>query len=79
MQATQQIADLKSIQRLIVAKRFDDALVELGDLLRDEPNNQEALYMTAVCQRYQRQFDAALESLGRLKSMAPEHGRAHQE
>ena len=64
---------------MILAKRFDDALVDLGDLLRDDPDNQEALYMAAVCRRYKAEFDAALEFLERLKAIAPEHGRAHQE
>ena len=64
---------------MIVAKRFDDALVDLSVLLRDDPDNQEALYMTAVCERYKAQFDAALECLKRLKAIVPEHGRAHQE
>ena len=79
MQASRQIPDLKSIQDKVVAKRFDDALADLGELLRDDPANQEALYMAAVCRRYGADFDAALEILQRLKAIAPEHGRAHQE
>lgn len=35
--------------------------------------------MTAVCQRCNGQFDVALDTLQRLKSLAPDHGRAHQE
>ena len=35
--------------------------------------------MTAVCHRYLREFDAALATLTRLKALAPENGRAHQE
>jgi len=79
VQARQQIADLKSIQDMIVAKRFDDALVDLGDLLREDPDNQEALYMAAVSQRYKARFEAALGYLKQLKAIVPEHGRAHQE
>lgn len=79
MQASRQIPDLKSIQDKIVAKRFDDALVDLEASLRDDPANQEALYMTAVCHRYKAEFSAALEVLLKLKAIAPEHGRAHQE
>ena len=63
----------------MLAKRFDEALADLGDWLRDDPDNQEALYMAAVCQRYKTRFDAALDTLDRLKAIAPEHGRAHQE
>ena len=35
--------------------------------------------MSAVCRRYRREFDAALAQLTRLKALAPENGRAHQE
>ena len=35
--------------------------------------------MSAVCRRYQGEFDAALATLARLKTLAPESGRAHQE
>lgn len=63
----------------MVAKRFDDALADLNDLLQFDPKNIEALYMSAVCQRYLRDFQPALDTLTQLKSLAPEHGRAHQE
>ena len=35
--------------------------------------------MSAVCYRYNRRFDAALDTLNQLKALAPDHGRAHQE
>ena len=35
--------------------------------------------MSAVCRRYRREFNAALSKLARLKALAPENGRAHQE
>lgn len=35
--------------------------------------------MSAVCRRYKAEFQPALELLARLKTVAPEHGRAHQE
>ena len=35
--------------------------------------------MQAVCYRYCRRFEDALDTLRRLKSTAPEHGRAYQE
>jgi len=79
VQARRQNPDLKSIQDKVVAKRFDDALADLAELLRDDPDNQESLYMSAVCRRYKAEFDAALEDLAKLKAIAPEHGRAHQE
>ena len=71
--------DLGSIQEKVLAKRFDDALTDLADILRAEPENPDALYMAAVCRRYIRDFSTALELIGLLKEVSPEHGRAHQE
>ena len=79
MRADQSSPILKSIQDKIVAKQFDDALTELADVLTAEPKNPEALYMSAVCRRYKADFEPALNILAKLKSLAPEHGRAHQE
>ncbi len=79
MHATRPRPDLKSIQDKIVAKRFDDALADLYTLLHENPDEPEALYMSAVCHRYTKQYERALEQLARLKALDPEHGRAHQE
>ena len=79
MQSGLDIPDLKSIQDDVVAKRFDGALDSLDKLLSAEPDNPDALYMTAVCRRYKMDFNLALEFLQKLKFVAPEHGRAHQE
>ena len=70
---------LAAAQQKIVAKRFDEALRDLETLLEAEPENTDALYMSAVCHRYKGDFPAALELLGQLKELMPEHGRAHQE
>jgi tetratricopeptide (TPR) repeat protein len=48
-------------------------------LLRASPDNDEALYILAVCQRYLKQFDSALDSLDKLKALRPAYGRAWQE
>ena len=71
--------DLKSIQGLIVAKRFDDAQERLDELLRANPEHADALYMSAVCCRYRGDFEGALEYVERLKAILPDNGRAHQE
>jgi tetratricopeptide (TPR) repeat protein len=78
-ETTRPTADLGSIQDKIVAKRFDDALADLANVLQAEPENPDALYMAAVCRRYTRDFDSALELIAKLKTITPEHGRAHQE
>ena len=72
-------SDLASIQEKIVAKRFSEALGELESLLESDPDNTEALYMLAVCCRYLAQHDAALTTLDKLKTLSPDHSRAHQE
>jgi len=79
VQQGQRSPDLKSIQDQVVARRFDDALANLADLLEADPENAEALYMSAVCRRYKGDFDRSLALLTELKSLRPEHGRAHQE
>jgi len=79
VQAGRTSADLGSIQGKVVAKRFDDALTDLAGVLEADPENIEALYMSAVCRRYKTDFQPALELLAQLKVVAPEHGRAHQE
>ncbi len=79
MHAGQTSPDLKSIRDKVVAKRFDDALTDLAVVLAADPENPEALYMSAVCRRYKSDYQPALELLAKLKAVAPEHGRAHQE
>ena len=71
--------DTAAIQARIVAGEYGQALAELEVILKHEPENTDALYMSAVCHRYRREFDAALAQLARLKALAPENGRAHQE
>ena len=43
------------------------------------PDDPETLYLAAVVYRYAGQARPALDMLERLKALAPEHGRAHQE
>jgi tetratricopeptide (TPR) repeat protein len=73
------VPDLGAIQEKVVAKRFDDALTDLATILEAEPDNPDALYMAAVCCRYTHDFESALGHIGNLKTISPEHGRAHQE
>lgn len=79
MQEGRDSSDLRSIQEKVAGKRFSDALTDLAGVLEADPENTEALYMSAVCRRYKAEFQPALDLLTRLKSLAPDHGRAHQE
>ncbi|MEO1039534.1 MAG: sulfotransferase [Pseudomonadota bacterium] len=70
---------LKQAQRLMYDGAFQDAVARLEPVLAAEPDHVDALYMTAVSQRYLGRHDAALETLERLKAAAPEFGRGLQE
>lgn len=70
---------LHSIQSKIVAGHYQEALVDLAECEKDIPDNTELLYMQAVCQRYLKNYDDAINTLAVLKSNVPEHGRAYQE
>ncbi|MEL6258380.1 MAG: tetratricopeptide repeat protein, partial [Pseudomonadota bacterium] len=72
-------AALKTAQGQMMDGRFENALQTLAPVLDGAQDNVEALYMSAVAQRYLKQFDDALETLSALKALAPELGRAHQE
>lgn len=58
---------------------FTPALDRLQSILKDVPDQQDALYMAAVCARYQNDALAARTYIDRLKQAAPEYGRAFQE
>jgi len=72
-------SSLEAAQKLIQSQEFSAAIEALQPLLKSKPDEPEALYMNAVCLRYTQQYEAALETLSHLKSVQPEHGRAHQE
>ena len=48
-------------------------------ILDDYPDNAEALYVLAVCQRYLNRLENALTTLNKLKKIRPGYGRAFQE
>ncbi len=70
---------LKDVQVLIYKSRFDEALVALDVILKENPDHADTLYMSAVCHRYVKQNDQAFATLNRLKTVSPEFGRAYQE
>ena len=72
-------ASLDEVKRLIQSSDFAAAEHTLQLMLSAEPDNQEAMYMLAVCQRYQSNLTLALKTLDELLRLSPEHSRAHQE
>ena len=66
-------------QALLQDGRVAEAADTARQVLAGEPENGDALYTLAVCQRYLNQLDAALETLSRLQALRPDYGRAYQE
>ena len=79
MSAARPLPELEAIQKKIVDKRFAEALDDLEVRLARSPDDPDALYMSAVCHRYRKEYEQALSVLDRLKGIQPENGRAHQE
>ncbi len=63
----------------MTAGRFDDACALLAPLLDGTPDAVDALYMSAVCERYLNHPDKAAAHLQTLKAVSPDFGRAFQE
>ncbi len=70
---------LHDIKELIQSRKFAQAEEHLLDIIALNRKHEEALYMLAVCQRYQHNYSTALATLAALTLLAPEHSRAHQE
>lgn len=85
MKTDAEIDDLLSTARQhMKSGAFTPALSALKSLLNhsplaDSPGHKDALYMAAVCARYQNDTIAARDYLDRLKQLAPDYGRAFQE
>ncbi|MDG2278991.1 MAG: sulfotransferase [Pseudomonadales bacterium] len=71
--------DLQDIQADIAAGNLPAAFAALARALEREPENEDVLYLLAVCNRYAGQHERALEILRTLKTLSPNHSRGHQE
>lgn len=72
-------ASLQQAQKAIQAGDFAAAATITEDVLATHPGHRDALYMAAVCARYQNRHEDALRRLSQLKATAPDYGRAWQE
>lgn len=70
---------LRDAQKAIQSGDFATARQITDALLAGEPTHKEALYMAAVCARYEGRSADALAHLDALKSLSPDFGRAYQE
>ena len=70
---------LEQSKTLLDNSRVVEAEKNTEKLLDDFPDNAEALYVLAVCQRYLNRLEEALKTLKKLKKIRPGYGRAFQE
>tara|TARA_R110000787_G_scaffold26798_3_gene74776 strand:+ start:15456 stop:17447 length:1992 start_codon:yes stop_codon:yes gene_type:complete len=72
-------ATLKDAQKAMQAGNFPAASAIAQQVLSDQPAHQDALYIAAVCARYEGRHADAADWLADLKATAPDFGRAFQE
>jgi tetratricopeptide (TPR) repeat protein len=70
---------LKQAEQHLRRGEIDPAAALAEGHLREHESNAQALYILAVCRRYQRINEDALELLHELRELAPAHARAAQE
>lgn len=70
---------LKTAQAHMYDGRFEEALEALSGVSESAHAHVDALYMTAVCQRYLKRHDEAFATLEQLMRVSPEFGRGWQE
>ena len=69
----------KDAQKAMQAGDFASAAAMAQAILEHQPNDQDALYIAAVCARYEGRHGDAADRLAELKAAAPDFGRAFQE
>ena len=72
-------AEIKKIRGLMERQQFADALTAARQITEQYSANRDALYMTAVCQRYLQQTSESLTTLDRLQKLHPRFSRLYQE
>jgi len=70
---------LRDAQKAIQAGDFAAAARITDTILAGDPTHKDALYMAAVCARYEGRSADALAHLATLKAVSPDFGRAYQE
>lgn len=70
---------IQTAKSLLQAGRVDEAAVMAEHVFEAHTDDKDALYILAVCRRYQSKFEDAFAAIGRLKAVEPDYGRAYQE
>jgi len=71
--------DLSEATQAVKENRFEDALSLFEIILKDHPDNIDALYLASVSSRYLKKFDDSQKYIEYLLLNAPDMGRAYQE
>ena len=71
--------DLSEATQAVKENRFEDAISLFEIILKDHPNNIDALYLASVSSRYLKKFDDSQKYIEELLLNAPDMGRAYQE
>ena len=71
--------EISGIRTLTKARRHDEALAQLDNVLTRLPENRDALYLQAMNLRYLNRIPDALEVLQRLQHLHPRYSRLYQE
>jgi len=71
--------EISFAKELLRKRKIDDAIAHLQGILNQDPEDQEALYVLAVCFRYNNDWQAALTTLDALLDLNPDTARAYQE
>jgi len=83
--ATSDLADsdiakeISFAKELLGKKKTDDAITRLQGILSQDSGHQEALYILAVCYRYNDDTQTALTTLEKLLQHFPDYARGYQE
>jgi tetratricopeptide (TPR) repeat protein len=70
---------LEDAKKALRNRSYDSAISSCEELLAQDPENSEALYIAAVAARFAGRFDVARAFILRLREAAPEYGRGWQE
>ena len=71
--------DLSEATQAVKENRFEDALSLFEIILKNHPDNIDALYLASVSSRYLKKFDDSQKYIEHLLLNAPDMGRAYQE
>ena len=70
--------DVIEVQALIKARRFEDASRSLHQVLAHDPEDEQALFLLAACQRYLKHYEKAKETFLKILAVEPDNQYAKE-